>query len=716
MALFHLSVTQTKRSAGQSAIASAAYRAGERLYSEYYGEYSDYTRKGGVICSDILLPPHAPPEYADRQTLWNAVEKAERGKNAQLAYSFDIALQNEFSLEENIALARQFLLEQFVSRGMVVDFAVHQPDKEDGGILNPHFHVLCPIRPIEQNGKWGLKQHRVYELDEDGNRIRDQNGEYVFSAVSTTDWGSPETLEHWRQTWAELCNAKFAEKGLDVRIDHRSYERQGVDLLPTVHEGATVRAMEKKGIRTEKGEFNRWIKATNAVIRDIKKKISLLFDWIAEAKAELATYPRTDSRYLTNEMEDTTNRLACLMKEKWGYTKLVPLNTKSVLNSSKVSDHHAILPTENVFDAVFGDLPAGEQKILTLLAARLISALGNPSRFTEYHLELTAAEQTFKASTKRVTDPGWKEVESWILGKRAEESAEPSEEEEDQTKDSDADPEASGNDGSKILEALSADPDYFAEGKSMKIMDAQLREGTTKPKPRFTESSLLSAMERAGASETPDEAERKGLGTPATRAGIIEKLVRIGFVERKGERKTKYLVPTHKGISLVTVMPEEIRSPLLTADWEQKLLKVEKQELAPESFMKDIEQMISSLVDTYEAVQDAEVMRREPAPSKIGTCPACGSDIVERQKGYFCSNRDCHFALWKENRYFDAIGKKLTKEIVKSLLESGRANLTKCRSRKSGRTYDASICMTTGTDGTPAFRMEFPDRKGAKRK
>ena len=230
------------------------------------GEYSDYTRKGGVICSDILLPSHAPKEYADRQTLWNAVEKAERGKTAQLAYSFDIALQNEFSLEENIALARQFLLEQFVSRGMVVDFAVHQPDREDGGIPNPHFHVLCPIRPIEQNGKWGLKQRRVYELDEDGNRIRDQNGEFVFNAVPTTDWGSPETLEHWREAWAELCNAKFAEKGIDVRIDHRSYERQGVELLPTVHEGATVRAMEKKGIRTEKGEFNRWIKATNTTL------------------------------------------------------------------------------------------------------------------------------------------------------------------------------------------------------------------------------------------------------------------------------------------------------------------------------------------------------------------------------------------------------------------------------------------------------------------
>ena len=350
MALFHLSVTQTKRSAGQSAIASAAYRAGERLYSEYYGEYSDYTRKGGVICSDILLPSHAPPEYADRQTLWNAVEKAERGKNAQLAYSFDIALQNEFSLEENIALARQFLLENFVSRGMVVDFAVHQPDREDGGIPNPHFHVLCPIRPIEQNGKWGLKQRRVYELDEDGNRIRDADGKFVFNAVPTTDWGSPETLEYWREAWAELCNAKFAEKGLDVRIDHRSYERQGVELLPTVHEGATVRAMEKKGIRTEKGEFNRWIKATNAVIRDIKKKITLLFDWIAEAKAELAKPQAPDLVSLLNAYYTSRNAGAYSQKgkvsnlkemnETFNYLRKNGIYTLEALES-RVSEHSA---------------------------------------------------------------------------------------------------------------------------------------------------------------------------------------------------------------------------------------------------------------------------------------------------------------------------------------------------------------------------------------
>ena len=218
IALFHFHVTQIKRSAGQSAVASAAYRAGEKLHSEYYGEDSDYTRKGGVICSEILLPSHAPPEYADRETLWNAVEKAERRKKAQLAYSFDIALQNEFSMQENIALARQFLLENFVSRRMVVDFAVHQPDKEDGGISNPHFHVMCPIRPIEPGGKWGNKQQREYLLDEHGDRIRDEAGNYVFNAVPTTDWGSPETLEHWRQAWADLCNQKFAEKGLDCRI------------------------------------------------------------------------------------------------------------------------------------------------------------------------------------------------------------------------------------------------------------------------------------------------------------------------------------------------------------------------------------------------------------------------------------------------------------------------------------------------------------------
>lgn len=169
---------------------------------------------------------------------------------------------------------------------MVVDYAIHQPDKESG-ISNPHFHVMCPIRPINPDGSWGNKQRREYVLDENGQRIRDEAGDYVFNAVPTTDWGSPETLEAWRQAWADLCNAKFAEKKLDCRIDHRSYERQGVEQLPTIHEGPTVRAMETKGIHTDKGDFNRWIKATNDRIHNLRKKISALLDWLKEAHEEL---------------------------------------------------------------------------------------------------------------------------------------------------------------------------------------------------------------------------------------------------------------------------------------------------------------------------------------------------------------------------------------------------------------------------------------------
>lgn len=281
MALYHFEVTQVKRSEGRSVVAAAAYRSGEKLHSDYYEEDADYTRKHGVVRSEILLPSHAPPEYADRETLWNAVEKAERGAKAQLAYSFDIALQNEFSMEENIALARQFVLENFVRRGMIADLCIHDPDK-NGGIPNPHFHVLCPIRPLKENGEWDAKQHREYVYDSDGQPILDDAGHKKFNAVPTTDWGRPETLEEWRRKWAELCNEEFAKHGLADRIDYRSYARQGVDQIPTVHEGPNVRKMEAKGIRTEKGELNRWIKATNDLLRKIRKRIAELSDWLKE--------------------------------------------------------------------------------------------------------------------------------------------------------------------------------------------------------------------------------------------------------------------------------------------------------------------------------------------------------------------------------------------------------------------------------------------------
>ena len=286
MALYHFHVDQIKRSAGQSAIAAAAYRAGEKLYSEYYGETNDYSGKGGVLYTEILLPPNAPPGYKDRQTLWNAVEKVEKNKKAQLAYNFDISLQNELSMEENIALARRFVQEHFVNKGMIADLAVHKPDKENG-ISNPHFHVMTTMRPLNPDGTWGNKQRREYVLDENGERKKDENGNYIFTAVHTTDWHEPETLDHWREAWCQMVNAEFERKGIHAQIDHRSYEAQGVEQIPTVHEGPLVHKMEKRGIHTQKADLNRWIRTTNRLIAAVKKGIRTLVDWIAALKKEI---------------------------------------------------------------------------------------------------------------------------------------------------------------------------------------------------------------------------------------------------------------------------------------------------------------------------------------------------------------------------------------------------------------------------------------------
>ena len=233
------------------------------------------------------MPPQAPERFKDRETLWNEVEKIEKHPKAQLAYSFDIALQNEFTREENLQLVRQFLQDEFVSRGMIADFAIHEKDADENGIQNPHFHMMCPIRPLNPDGSWGAKQRREYILDEHGNRIPNGKGDYEFNAVPTTDWGSPERLEAWRKAWADCCNAKFEEKHLDVRIDHRSYKRQGVEQIPTVHEGPAVRQMEARGIKTDKGNLNRLIRATNQKLREITKRIKDLWEIIQEAEAQL---------------------------------------------------------------------------------------------------------------------------------------------------------------------------------------------------------------------------------------------------------------------------------------------------------------------------------------------------------------------------------------------------------------------------------------------
>ena len=404
---------------------------------------------------------------------------------------------------------------------------------------------------------------------------------------------------------------------------------------------------------------------------------------------KLVTYPRTDSRFLTEDMEEMIPDIADKMAEKFGYTKNLPIHPKQVINNSKVSDHHAIIPTANVADAKFGELPAGEQKVLSLITARLLSALGDPAVRNEVDVEFTCAGTVFKAKAKNMKVKGWRDIQDWIMGSST-----------DSTDSENENEDKKGN--AEMLACIAA----MTSGKSYPIQNPKMEEGKTTPKKHFTEDSLLSAMERAGSEEMPDEAERKGIGTSATRAATIEKLVRIGFVERKGNKKTKYLLPTHKGVALITVMPEQIQSPSMTAEWEQKLLDVEKGTFHDTEFMDEIEEMITELVRTYKVIEEAEVLMH-PALEEIGICPCCGSHVVERQKGYSCENRQCNFIFWKENRFFEALGKKMTKQIAAKLLSEGKASLKGCKSKKTGKTYDTTVVMTFNENQRVTFELNF---------
>jgi hypothetical protein len=281
MAIYHCSIKIISRGKGKSAVAAAAYRSGENLTNEYDGIAHDYTRKGGVVHTAILLPDHAPAEYADRAVLWNAVEKIEKAKNAQLAREIEIALPKELTREQGISLVREYVKEQFVNAGMCADIAIH--DKEGG---NPHAHVMLTIRPIEQDGTWGAKQKKEYILDKDGNKIYDpKKRQYKCKTISTTDWNEQTKAEEWRGAWAEICNQVLEQNGHTERIDHRSYARQGIDQIPTVHLGVAAFQMEKRGIRTERGNLNREIEVTNQRLRQLKARISKLQNWLKEEAA-----------------------------------------------------------------------------------------------------------------------------------------------------------------------------------------------------------------------------------------------------------------------------------------------------------------------------------------------------------------------------------------------------------------------------------------------
>lgn len=387
---------------------------------------------------------------------------------------------------------------------------------------------------------------------------------------------------------------------------------------------------------------------------------------------KLCTYPRTDSRFLTNDMEASVPALASIAAEICGMDAPKKCNAGQVCNSAKVSDHHAVVPTSSAGKADISALPAGEREILRLVSRQLLCAVSDLHQYAETAVTLNCGGHDFTAKGKTVLVSAWKAYMQ------------------EQTE--------------KPLPELT-------EKQNVPVTSISVKEGKTSPPKHYTEDTLLSAMETAGAKDMPEDAERKGLGTPATRAAIVEKLVTTGFVERKRSKKTVSLIPSQVGVSLVTVLPEQLQSPLLTAEWENRLKQVERCELKPDTFMDGIAAMLRELMKTYAPVKDAEVLFPS-GREVIGKCPRCGGDVAESEKGFFCENNDCRFGLWKDNKFFSVKKKALTKAVAAALLKHGRIKLTGLYSEKTGKTYDATVILED-TGERVNFKLEF--EKEAKR-
>ena len=285
MAIYHLSIKIISRGKGKSAVAAASYRSGEKIKNEYDGIVHDFTRKGGIAHTEILLPQNAPQEFSDRGTLWNSVEKIEKSKNSQLAREIEIALPKELNREKQIELVREYVKENFVKVGMCADIALH--DKNDG---NPHAHILLTMRPLNEDKTWGAKSKKEYILDENGEKVKLKNGNYKTRKINTVDWNEQDKAEEWRKTWADITNKYLEENSIQEKVDHRSYQRQGIEEIPTIHLGVSASQMEKKGIATDRGNINREIRKQNRLLQEIKLRIKALMRWIRgigkEEKAE----------------------------------------------------------------------------------------------------------------------------------------------------------------------------------------------------------------------------------------------------------------------------------------------------------------------------------------------------------------------------------------------------------------------------------------------
>ncbi len=391
----------------------------------------------------------------------------------------------------------------------------------------------------------------------------------------------------------------------------------------------------------------------------------------------LLTYPRTDSRFLSDDMEQTAADIVA------GIVPVLPFmegaaffpEIRRILNNAKVSDHHAIIPTAEFVKQGFSGLADSERKMLSLVCCKLLCAVAPAHEYETVTATFTCAGQEFTAKGKTVLSPGWKDIDCRF---RASLKA-----------DADEDGEATTE-----LPAIT-------EGQVFEDVAASVTEHFTSPPKPYTEDTLLSAMERAGAEDMPDDAERKGLGTPATRASILEKLVQMGFVQRKG----KQLLPTKDGINLVAVLPEALTSPALTAEWETRLSEIAKGEADPDEFMAGIEAQARDLVKTSVSEDKQKLFQTERAA--IGTCPRCGETVYEGKKNYYCGNRACQFVMWKNDRFFEERKKAFTPKIAAALLKHGKVKIKGLFSPKTGKTYDGTVLLADTGGKYVNFRMEW---------
>jgi len=385
---------------------------------------------------------------------------------------------------------------------------------------------------------------------------------------------------------------------------------------------------------------------------------------------KLCTYPRTDSKFLTEDMNASVNEMTGIAAKILGTEAPNNINSNNVCDNAKVTDHHAIILTKSAKQADVKSLIAGEREILKLIARRMLCAVSEAYLYTETTVDILCAGTSFKAKGKTVSSMGWKLY-------------------------------LSSNDKDEIL------PELY-EGQILNAEYVTVTEGKTTPPKHYTEDTILSAMEKAGEKEMPENAERKGIGTPATRAAMIEKLVSVGFITRVKGHKTVNLLPDNVGTSLITILPEELQSPLLTAEWEHQLLSVEKGEMKPEDFLSGIKKMVSDTVHDYKVIDGAEILFPS-GRTVVDKCPRCGSNVTESKKGYFCEKNSCKFALWRDNRFLTSKRINLSQKVAQELLKNKKAYVSGIYSERTGKRYNAFILMND--DGVRTnFSLEFENK------